>query len=87
MVDWLYSEEGSETTWERKFSNVVDPLVRENGVIYCALVLKVKEMGSIAQATLGNRRAMPTEALHHVQFFNFCNQYIREIIVRIQNRA
>ena len=67
--------------------SVVGPHVRENNVIPCVGEPQMEGMRSATQTATRNRLTAPTEALCHIQFFNFCHSYIPENVKEIQNRA
>ena len=72
--------------WRTHISHsVADPYVKGDSVIHCVADQQVKEIKSVAQTVIGNRRTMLTEALCHIQFFNSCNPYTQESLARIEN--
>ena len=54
-------------------------------MIHCVADQQMKEIKSVVQTVIGNRRTMLTEALCHIQFFNSCNPYTQESLARIEN--
>ena len=51
------------------FSQCERPTCKGFSVIHCVAHPQVKEVRSISQTVTGNRQTMPTEALHHIRFF------------------